>query len=120
MILKKYPLTILFASLFLLNVLDYLTTIYALENIPNAYEANPWIKTPEAIFKFKILYGIPIGIAGVLLAFSFERIRTKIKSRFVDFWYYLWLGFVLVVFVDYIFTVAGNISVIIRYGYYFV
>jgi len=107
-------------ALLILNILDYLTTIYCLENIPNAYEANPWIQTPEVMFKSKILYGIPIGIAGILLAFLFERFRTRfkarIKSRFVDFWYYLWLIFVLTVFVDYIFTVAGNVSVIIRYG----
>ena len=107
-------------ALLILNILDYLTTIYCLENIPNAYEANPWIQTPEAIFKLKILYGIPIGIAGVLLAFSFEKLRPrfkeKIESRFIDFWYYLWLVFVLVVFVDYIFTVAGNVNVIIKYG----
>ncbi len=117
---SRHPLAILMTALLILNVLDYLTTVYALENIPNAYEANPWIQTPEAIFKFKILYGTPIGIAGVLLAFSFEklrpRFRAKIESRFVDFWYYLWLVFVLVVFVDYIFAVTGNISVIIRYG----
>ena len=112
----RYPLSILMMALFVLNVLDYLTTIYALESIPNAYEANAWIKTPEAIFKFKILYGIPIGIAGVLIGFAFDKIRTKIESRFVDFWYYLWLAFVLVVFVDYVFTVAGNVSVIFRYG----
>ena len=107
-------------ALLILNILDYLTTIYCLENIPNAYEANPWIQTPEVMFKSKILYGIPIGIAGILLAFLFERFRTRfkarIKSRFVDFWYYLWLIFVLTVFVDYIFTVAGNVSVIIKYG----
>lgn len=86
-------------ALFILNILDYLTTIYALENIPSAYEANPWIKTPEAIFKFKVLYGIPTGIAGVLFAFLSEKLRAKfraeIESRFVDFWYYLWLAFVL-------------------------
>ena len=115
MILKKYPLTILFTLLFILNILDYLTTIYCLENIPNAYEANPWIKTPEAIFRFRILYGIPIGIAGILLAFLSEKLRTRfraeIEPKFVDFWYYLWLAFVLIVFVDYIFTVAGNIGV---------
>ena len=64
-------------ALLILNILDYLTTIYCLENIPNAYEANPWIQTPEAIFKFKILYGIPIGIAGILLAFLFERFRAE-------------------------------------------
>jgi len=116
----KYPLTILFASLLIFNILDYLTTIYCLENIPNAYETNPWIKTPDEIFRFKILYGIPVGITGVLLAFLSERLRmrfrAKINSRFIDFWYYLWLAFVLVVFIDYIFTVAGNVSVIIRYG----
>ena len=120
MILKRYPLTTLFTLLFLLNILDYLTTIYCLENIPNAYETNPRIKTPEAIFRFKILYGIPIGVAGIFLAFSFEklraRFRSEIESRFVDFWYYLWLAFVLIVFVDYIFTVASNVSVIVRYG----
>jgi len=116
----RYPLSILMIALFILNILDYLTTIYCLENILNAYESNPWIKTPEEIFRFKILYGIPIGVAGILLALSFEklraRFRAKIKSRFIDFWYYLWLAFVLVVFIDYIFTVAGNVSVIIRYG----
>ena len=120
MILKRYPLTTLFTLLFLLNILDYLPTIYALENIPNAYEANPWIKTPDVIFRFKILYGIPIGIAGVLLAFSFERLgarfRAEIEPRFIDYWYYLWLAFVLVVFVDYIFTVAGNVNRILRCG----
>jgi len=113
-------LTILFASLLIFNTLDYLTTIYCLENIPNAYETNPWIKTPDEIFRFKILYGIPVGIAGIILAFLSERLRmrfrAKINSRFIDFWYYLWLAFVLVVFIDYIFTVAGNVSVIIRYG----
>ena len=103
----KYPLTILFASLLIFNTLDYLTTIYCLENIPNAYETNPWIKTPEEIFRFKILYGVPIGVAGVLLALSFEKLRAR---------YYLWLAFSLAVFIDYIFTVAGNVSVIHRYG----
>ena len=93
----RYPLTTLMMALFILNVIDYLTTIYCLENIPNAYEANPWIKTPDVIFRFKILYGISIGVAGILLAFSFEklgaRFRAEIESRFVDFWYYLWLVF---------------------------
>jgi len=116
----RYPLSILMLALFILNILDYLTTIYCLENIPNAYEANPWIKTPDEIFRFKILYGIPVGIAGIILAFLSERLRMKFRaktnSRFVDFWYYLWLTFVLVVFIDYIFTVAGNVSVILRYG----
>ena len=106
----KRPFTILMALLFILNILDYLTTIYCLENIPNAYELNPWIKTPEAVFKFKILYGTPIGIA-----FSSERLRARIRSRFVDFWYHLWFAFVLVVFVDYIFTVVGNVNIIIKY-----
>jgi hypothetical protein len=38
-----------------------------LENIPNAYETNPWIKTSDVTFRFKILYGIPTGIAGIYL-----------------------------------------------------
>jgi len=115
----KYPLSILMIAFFILNILDYLTTIYCLENIPNAYETNPWIKTPEEVFRFKILYCIPIGIAGILLALLFERLRARFRAeigRFVDFWYYLWLAFALAVFADYIFTVAGNINVIIRYG----
>jgi|Deesub1362A_J573_1020465.scaffolds.fasta_scaffold00898_15 hypothetical protein len=52
--LRCYPLATLYALLFLLNILDYLTTIYCLENIPNAYEANPWVQTPEVMFKVKI------------------------------------------------------------------
>lgn len=107
------------ALLFILNILDYPTTIYALENIPNAYETNPWIKTPDKIFKFKILYGTPVGVAGILLAFLFEelrtRYRTKVESKFIDFWYYFWLVFVLAVFIDYVLTIAGNIGVIIKY-----
>lgn len=53
------------------------------------------------VFKFKILYGVPVGVARVLLAFSFEKLgtgfRVEIELRFVD----------------YVFTVVDNIGVII-------
>ena len=112
----KYPLATLYALLFLLNILDYLTTVYCLENIPNAYEANPWIKTPEAIFRFKILYGIPVGIAGILIGFAFDWFRMKFRSRIVYFCYFVLFAFTFAVFIHYVVTVASNIDIILRYG----
>ena len=60
------------------------------------------LKEFESLIRNKIFLGI--------------KLKARIESRFVDFWYYLWLVFVLAVFVDYIFTVAGNVNVIIGYG----
>jgi len=76
MTLRKYPLATLYTLLFFLSVLDYLTTVYCLENIPNCYETNPLFKTSDVMFKFKILYGTPAGIAGVLVGFAFDKIST--------------------------------------------
>ena len=112
----RYPLSILMMALFVLNVLDYLTTIYCLENIPNAYEANPRIQTPDVILRFKILYGTPIGIAGVLIGFAFDKIRIKYRSMFVYFCYFVLFAAVLAVFIKCVLAVANNIDIILRYG----
>lgn len=112
----KYPLTILFTLLLLLNILDYLTTIYALENIPNVIETNPRMQTYEAMFRFKILYGIPSGIAGILAGFSFDELRSKYKLMFVRFYYLIMLAVVFAVFIHYVFVVVNNIYIILRYS----
>ncbi len=104
------------ATLYLLNLADYLTTIYALENIPIAYESNPLVQTIDAIFKAKVIYGTAIGIFGIFCSFTFERLRQHFTSKFSDACYILLLLIVSAVVFHYILVVTGNINVILRYG----
>lgn len=57
-----YILPALILILLILNIADYLTTVYALENIPITYETNPRIPNLDVAFEVKVLYGIPIGV----------------------------------------------------------
>ena len=110
----KYLLTVSMIFLVILNILDYLTTIYCLRNVPNAYETNPLLKTPKDLFKFKILYGVPIGAFSVFSAFVFDRLKRIETSRLVDYLYFLCLGLVILVLVDYVFVIAGNLNVALK------
>jgi len=40
---------------YILNLLDYSTTVHALDCIPGAYETNKWLANPEDAFRVKIL-----------------------------------------------------------------
>ncbi len=116
MTLRKYPLATLYTLLFFLSVLDYLTTIYCLENVPNCYETNPWFQTPDVMFKFKILYGVPVGVAGVLVGFAFDKIRMRYRSKPVLLGYFVLFAIIFAVFVKSCLVVANNIDNILRYG----
>lgn len=75
--------------LLILSLLDYLTTIYCLGNIPNCYETNPFLKTSDLMFKFKILLGVPAGIAGILVGFALDKFRIKYKTKLVNLGYFV-------------------------------
>jgi hypothetical protein len=112
----KYPLPVLMVLFYILNLLDYATTAYCLENIPNAREMNPWLQTPDVQFRFKILYGTPVWIAYFLIGLFFERIRLKYSSMPVRFCYLVMLVAVLTLVVQYLVTVVNNFLIILTYG----
>ena len=114
--LKKYPLAILYTLLLILSLLDYMTTIYCLENVPNCYETNPFLKTPDVMFKFKILFGVPAGIAGILVGFTLDKYRIEFNSKVIRIGYYFLLALLVALFLKSCHAVANNVDKILRYG----
>ena len=112
----KYSLPVLMVIFYILNLLDYATTVYCLENIANAREMNPWFQTPDMVFKFKILYGTPIWVVYFFIGMFLERMRLKHSSVFVRFCYYAMLVAVVSVLIQYLFTTANNFLIILTYG----
>ncbi len=111
-----YILPALILTLLILNIADYLTTVYALENIPVAHESNPRVPNLDVAFKVKVLYGVPIGIGELLLALLMEKIRFNYGFAFVYFCYFLFLVPTTAVVIQYVWVVTSNVYVILVYS----
>lgn len=111
-----YILPALILILLILNIADYLTTVYALENIPVAQESNPRVPNLDVAFKVKVLYGVPFGIGQLLLGLLMERMRLKYGFGFVYFCYFLFLVPTVAVVIQYVLVVSSNVYVILVYS----
>lgn len=111
-----YILPALILILFILNTADYLTTVYALENIPVAQESNPRVPNLDVAFKVKILYGVPFGIGQLFLALFMERMRFRYDFAFVYFCYFLFLVPTVAVVIQYVWVVTTNFHIILVYS----
>lgn len=111
-----YILPVLILILFILNIADYLTTVYALENIPVAQESNPRVPNLDVAFKVKILYGVPFGIGQLFLGLLMERIRFRYDFAFVYFCYFLFLMPTVAVVIQYVWVVITNFHIILVYS----
>jgi|GEM_PF-4086434 hypothetical protein len=113
--LSIHPLPVFMVFFYILNLLDYSTTVYALNCIPGAYETNKWIANSEDAFRVKILHGTPIWIVYFFIGIFLERVRIKCDSMFIRFCYFLMLVPVILVVVQYFVTVASNFMIILTY-----
>ena len=111
----RYLLVVLMIALYLLNIADYTTTVYALNNIPNTLETNPLLQTPDAMFRLKVIYGTILGVTGTIAGFFFERFRQQDPSLIIDVCYFLLLLVILAVVSRFVLAIVGNISVILRF-----
>ena len=106
----RYILVVLMIALYLLNIADYTTTIYALNNIPNTLEANPALQTPDALFRLKIVYGTILGVISIITSSLFERLRQQDPLLFIDVCYFAMLLIIFTVIFQYFWRLLAMLA----------
>ena len=102
----KKPLIALTLVFAILNLLDYLTTIYALTNVPNAYETNFELADPNVMFRVKMINSNILIILFLGIATILEKMKNY--DMITKFVYYFQLTLLSFVVGSYFFTVFNN------------
>ncbi len=110
----RKPLLTLLLALAVLNLLDYLTTVYALANVPNAYEANFELADPDLMFRVKMINTNVTIVLFLRIAVTLERFKDY--DRITKFVYYLQLTLLLLVVGSYVLTVLNNAYVCVTHS----
>ena len=109
----KSPLVVLVFALIVLNSLDYLTTVYALENVQNAYETNPNL-SPDKMFREKVASANLISLLLFGVAILFERIKDR--DRIMQIAYLSQVVVLSLLVVSYTLTILNNVHVCLTHS----
>jgi len=102
----KKPLIALTLVFAVLNLLDYLTTVYAFMNVPNAYEYNFELADPQLMFSVKII-NVNVSIVFFLFIAAFLE-KVKNYDRFTWLMYNVQLVALVLVVIQYVLVVINN------------
>lgn len=102
----KKPMPVLVFIFAVLNLLDYLTTVYVLTNVPNSYEMNFELADFDLMYRVKIINANMTIVFFLGIATIFERIKNY--DRITKSAYYVQLAMLLFIVGSYIPTVFNN------------
>ena len=106
----KNHLPILVFIFAVLNLLDYITTIYAFKTVLNVYEMNYELSDFELMFKVKIINGSITIFFGLIIALALEKLKDI--DLFTRICYYVVFCLMTIIVAEYILVVINNIYVI--------
>ena len=102
----KKPLIALTLVFAVLNLLDYLTTVYALMNVPNAYEMNFELADFDLMYRVKIINTNITIVFFLLIAMFLEKVKNY--DGFTRFMYNVQFVALVLVVIQYVLVVINN------------
>lgn len=110
----KKPMPVLVFVFAALNLLDYLTTVYAFKTVPNVYEMNFELADQDLMFWVKMINTNITIFFGLIIALILEKLKNADTSFKICYCFVFCL--MMAVIVEYTLTVANNTYVILTHS----